>query len=55
MTPPLLRTLPRASVPTEALTRRLLAALLRSTSFEEPYKNPSKKRLVARPLSVHPS
>ena len=39
MTPPLLR----VTVPTETLARRLL----RSTSLEEPSKNPSKKRVVA--------
>ena len=47
--PPLLRTLLRTSVSIETLTRRLLRTLLRSTSFEEPSKNPSKKRAVAWP------
>ena len=51
---PLLRTLLRTPVPTEALTRALLRTLPRSTSFKELSKIPSKKRVVAWPLGVHP-
>ena len=49
MTTPLLRTLLRTSVPIQTLTRRLPRTLLNlsSTSFKEPSKNPSKKRVVA--------
>ena len=46
---PLLRTLLRTFVLPKALTRRPLRTLLRSTSFEDPSKNPSKKRGVAWP------
>ena len=50
-TPPLLRTLLRTSVSIETLTR----TLLRSTSFKEPSKNPSKSRVrLHDPLAVHP-
>ena len=46
-TPPFLESLLRTLAPTEILTRCLLRTLLRSTSFEEPSNNPSKKRVVA--------
>ena len=49
---PLLRTLLRTSIPTETLTTRLLRALPRSTSFQEPSKNASKSRVLLHNLTL---